>query len=251
MTFKDHFSGHANTYKSGRPHYPQALFEDIIKLVKHHDTVWDCATGNGQAAKDLAKYFKYVIATDASEQQISNADHLDNIEYKVAPAENVPLADHSVDLVTVAQALHWFNFENFFKEVKRVLKNPGVFCAWTYVLLTTENNSINDIITEYYHNIVGQYWAPERRYVESKYNEIDFPFNFVESKEYAILLDWSYLELLNYFSTWSSTQKYIRENNENPVETWLKPKFEQHIKNLNDIVKVNIPLYLKICLHGD
>ncbi len=157
MSFKDHFSGHAQEYSQARPTYPKELFAYLASIAPRHDAVWDCATGNGQAAVGLSAYFKKVIATDASEQQIQNAEQRDNIEYRVTTAEHSGLDNHSVDLIAVAQALHWFDFDNFYQEVKRVLKADGVLAVWTYALLSTPDDKINRLINEFYTDIVGSY----------------------------------------------------------------------------------------------
>src|SRR5690349_15303419 len=130
--FHDHFSGLASRYADFRPHYPAALFDYLAALVPGNAQVWDCAAGNGQASIDLAQRFSKVIATDASPEQIASATARHNVEYRVALAEQSGLADTSVDLVTVAQALHWFDLNRFFAEVQRVLKPGGVLAIWTY-----------------------------------------------------------------------------------------------------------------------
>ncbi len=133
--FKDHFSGHAEKYQKYRPQYPDKLFDYLATCCTAHQTAWDCATGNGQAALALAKCYRQVIATDASVQQIANAVKQSNIDYRVAPAESTTIAANSIDLVTVAQALHWFDIRKFAEEVRRVLKPAGILAVWTYNLL--------------------------------------------------------------------------------------------------------------------
>src|SRR5580704_8188572 len=108
MAFKDHFSGHADQYGAYRPKYPPALFDHVARIAPAKGLAWDCATGNGQAATELAEHFRAVVATDASRQQLAEAPAHDRIAYVVAAAERSPIASSSVDLVTVAQAIHWF-----------------------------------------------------------------------------------------------------------------------------------------------
>ena len=129
MEFKDHFSKQSRLYSESRPRYPKELFEYLKTLAPSLELVWDCATGNGQAAVSLAEHFEKVIATDASPQQIDNVIEKENVEYLVAPAEEIYLEDETVDMVTVATALHWFDHSRFFPEVKRVLKPGGVLAA--------------------------------------------------------------------------------------------------------------------------
>ena len=120
--FKDLFSGKSKEYASSRPKYPKVLFEFLVGLVPRRNLAWDCATGNGQAAVCLSEYFEQVIASDASKEQIANAQQRNNIRYEVFPAERTNLADSSVDLISIAQALHWFDLDDFYKEAKRVLR---------------------------------------------------------------------------------------------------------------------------------
>ena len=134
MSFKDHFSGHAADYRSFRPRYPRDLFAKLTALTNGKQLAWDCATGSGQAAVHLAHYFDRVVATDASAKQIANAETAPGITYSVAPAEASGLDAASVDLLTVAQAIHWFDLDAFAAEAERVLKGSGILAAWTYGL---------------------------------------------------------------------------------------------------------------------
>ena len=124
-TFHDHFSGVANRYVDFRPHYPAELFDYVATLVPRTSLVWDCACGNGQATLDLAQRFERVIATDASREQIASAMPHPKVEFRVAPAEQSGLPDESVGLITVAQALHWFDLERFYAEAK--CSSPAVW----------------------------------------------------------------------------------------------------------------------------
>ena len=129
MTFKDHFSKQAADYAKFRPQYPPELFEYLGGIAPQRKLAWDCATGNGQAAIALASVFERVIATDASEAQIANAEAHAHVEYRVAPAENSGIESDTIDLVMVAQALHWFDLDRFYAEVMRLLKPGGIFAA--------------------------------------------------------------------------------------------------------------------------
>ena len=176
QTFKDHFSGVANRYADFRPHYPAELFDCLATIVPRSATVWDCACGNGQATVDLAARFERVIGTDASKEQIAPATPNPRIEYRVAPAEDCGLPDKSVGLVTVAQALHWFQFERFYAEVKRVLAPNGVIAVWAYGINELEGEAVNGLVQHFYAGVVGPYWPPERKLVEERYQTIPFPF---------------------------------------------------------------------------
>lgn len=213
---KDNFSSQSASYEKYRPDYPPGLYDRIFGHVKNFDHAWDCATGNGQAAKQLATAFKRVEATDISLRQLENAHQAPNIHYHNCPAESTIFNDNQFDLVTVAQALHWFDFDRFFKEVKRVLKPSGVLAVWTYDLLTI-SPEIDALIADFYRNIVGPYWDEERRYVDNQYQEIDFPFQRVLKNSLYIYKHWSLTTLTGYIQTWSSVEKYKKINRKNPV----------------------------------
>ncbi|HET6808111.1 MAG TPA: class I SAM-dependent methyltransferase [Nitrososphaera sp.] len=225
--FKDLFSSNSKDYASSRPTYPRSLFEFLVGQVQYRNLAWDCATGNGQAAVFLSEYFEQVIASDASKEQIENAQPRSNIQYEIFPAEKTTLADNSVDLITIAQALHWFDIDEFYKETKRVLRKDdsgagssgrsGVIAAWAYGLhsVSPEIDSITHLL---YEDILGSYWPKERKIVENKYQDIPFPFQEIDTPIFKIELDWSLSELLGYLYTWSSVQKYIQKNNSDPVK---------------------------------
>jgi len=217
-SFHDHFSSVASRYADFRPLYPQGLFDYLATIVPKESTVWDCACGNGQASVDLAARFARVIATDASKEQIASATPNARVEYRVAPAEQSGLEDASVALVTVAQALHWFHFDSFYKEVNRVLKPGGVFAAWAYGINTVEGDAVNELVQKYYSETVGPYWPPERKLVEEGYGTISFPFDPVTPPPFRMEARWNLAQLLGYFSTWSATSRYIKATGHNPLE---------------------------------
>jgi ubiquinone/menaquinone biosynthesis C-methylase UbiE len=216
--FQDHFSGVADRYADFRPRYPAELFDYLVTLGPGHSKVWDCACGNGQATVDLAARFKKVFATDASQEQIAAATPHPAIEYRVAPAEQSGLPDDSVALVTVAQALHWFDFDRFYAEAKRVLRVNGVLAVWAYGINTVEGESVDRLVRQYYSTIVGPYWPPERTLVEDGYRTIPFPFDEITPPAFRMEASWTLDQLLGYFSTWSATSRYIKANGHNPLE---------------------------------
>jgi ubiquinone/menaquinone biosynthesis C-methylase UbiE len=217
-SFHDHFSGVANRYADFRPHYPVALFDYLATLAPHDSAVWDCACGNGQASVDLAARFAKVIATDASKEQVASATPRANLEYRVAPAEASGLPDHSVALVTVAQALHWFDFDRFHAEVKRVLTPGGIFAAWAYGIIDVEGGEVNRIALDFHSNVVGPYWPPERVLVEEGYRTIPFPYDEITTPSFRMETHWTLEQLLGYFSTWSATNRYIKATSRNPLK---------------------------------
>jgi ubiquinone/menaquinone biosynthesis C-methylase UbiE len=218
QTFHDHFSGVAGRYADFRPRYPAALFDYLATLAPRHSTVWDCAAGNGQATVDLAARFDKVVATDASREQIASATPHPKIEYRVAPAEQSGLPDNSIALVTVAQAIHWFNFDRFYAEVKRVLVPDGIIAVWTYGINAVEGDDANKLVFKFYSETVGPYWPPERKLVEEGYRTILFPFAEITAPAFRMETRWTRDQLLGYFGTWSATNRYIKAKGHNPVE---------------------------------
>lgn len=225
---KDYFSSHAQLYAAFRPTYPEELYQFIFDHVKEKSIAWDCATGNGQVAGFLSKHFKDVYATDISQQQLDNAIQADNIHYSLSPAEITTFPDNNVDLITVGQALHWFDLDKFYREVKRVSKPNGVLAVWGYSFLSI-SSTIDPLILDFYENTVGPYWDNARKLVEDSYRSIPFPFKEIQTPAFYNKFRWNLEQLEGYLTTWSSTQKYIRENNFNPVIPLLekiKPLWE-------------------------
>ena len=213
---KDNFSTQAGLYAQYRPTYPPELFEYVVSFVSNKNTAWDCGTGNGQSALALSGYFKKVIATDISSKQIDNAEKAPNIFYSVQSAEKTNIEVNSIDLVTVAQAIHWFDFEKFYTEVKRVASENAIIAVWTYSLLKI-NESIDQLIRNYHFNFLGSYWDAERKYVDDEYKNIPFPFEKIKVPSFNIEVNWSIEDLEGYLNTWSALQKYIKVNGVNPV----------------------------------
>jgi SAM-dependent methyltransferase len=210
MAFKDHFSGHARAYADFRPSYPADLAAYLAALAPGRGLAWDCGTGNGQAAILLGDHFHRVIATDPSLQQLYSATAHPRVSYIAATAERAPLVDGSIDLVTVAQALHWFDFDRFYSEVRRVSRPGAIFATWCYELarITPE---VDRWVEHYYHDVVGKYWPPERRYIEEGYRTIPFPFAEIQPPPFTMQAEWTLDEFLGYLSTWSAGQRASRE----------------------------------------
>jgi ubiquinone/menaquinone biosynthesis C-methylase UbiE len=215
MKFKDHFSKQAADYAKFRPRYPKEFFRWLGSIAPGTEVAWDCATGSGQAAVELAQVFQRVVATDASEKQIANAERHPRIEYRVATAEDCGIESASVDLVTVAQALHWFDLERFYAEVRHVLKPRGVIAATAYKLATV-SPPIDAVVNRYYSETVGKYWPAERVLVE-RFEELPFPFAGIKSPPFEMVAEWSVDQLLGYLRTWSATQRFIAAENRDPL----------------------------------
>ena len=214
--FRDHFSGHAATYSQFRPRYPEALYGWLASLVPAETVVWDCATGNGQAAVALADRFARVIATDASATQIEAAEPHEGVDYHVASASESGLGPHSVGLITVAQALHWFDHDAFAAEVHRVLQPGGVVVAWCYELFEV-TPAVDASVLHLYRDIVGADWPPERRYIETGYRDIPWPWTRLEVPSFTMEAAWTVEQTLGYLRTWSATQRYHQREGHDPV----------------------------------
>jgi ubiquinone/menaquinone biosynthesis C-methylase UbiE len=193
------------------------LFEYLATLITEHQLAWDCGTGNGQAAIGLAGFFEQVYATDPSEQQITHAIAHPKIMYKIERAELCGLTDNSADLVTVANALHWFDFPKFYAEVKRVLKPGGVIAAWTYGPTTIEPG-IDAILKHYHDNIVGEFWQNENRLIDKNYSTIPFPFEEVVTPSFSTHKILSIDYFIGLMHSWSATQKYMDAYKTDPVQ---------------------------------
>lgn len=215
-TFKDHFSGRAADYTRYRPTYPAELFSWLAGLTAQHDLAWDCGCGSGQAAIGLADHYRQVIATDPSPQQIDNAVRHERISYAVAPAEASGLAPASIDLIVVAQALHWFDFPRFYAEVRRVARTGGVLAAVSYGEVRVEG-AADAVVARFYHELIGPYWPPERRYVDDQYRTIPFPFPRIAPPLLAMEQAWDLDQLLGYLRTWSAVKEYERQRGDDPL----------------------------------
>ncbi len=218
MNFKDHFSACSQGYSEFRPGYPKELFLHLSSLCDTHELAWDCATGSGQAASCLTDQFLLVMATDASEEQVLSAVRKKGVTYSVATAEDSGLRSNSVDLITVAQALHWFNIDAFSVEASRVLRNNGIIAAWTYNLLMA-NRDMDELIRYLYGDILGSYWPLERSMVENGYSDIELPFDEIECPDFELTASWTFSELIGYLNTWSAVRIYKEKNKSNPVES--------------------------------
>jgi hypothetical protein len=241
---KDLFSEHSDIYVKYRPLYPKELYDFIFDHVSKKEMALDCGTGNGQAAGILASHFKEVHAMDISEKQIGNAVQKQNLHYHVCRVEEMPFADDTFDLITSATAVHWFRFDKFFKEIKRVGNDKSVFACWGYSVVKTNEPGLNKLIDKFYTQTIHNYWDAERRHVDQEYRSIPFPFEEIKNPGFATYLKWDLNILEGYLNTWSAVQHYIRKNNINPVNELMK-----EIKSMfNEGVELQItfPVFLRL-----
>lgn len=240
---KDNFSTNSDKYAKYRPKYPSDFFEFLNSILPNKKNSWDCGTGNGQVACELAKIFENVFATDISQAQIDNAIKAKNIFYSVQPAETTNFDNGKFDLIVVAQAIHWFDFDKFYAEVKRTVKNNALLCVVGYSRVKI-NEQIDNLITDFYTNIIGSYWDKERKYIDENYTTIPFPFDEIQTPNFVNSQNWTLEHLIGYLNTWSAVKHFIKKNNYNPIDI-LQKDIEQHWSN--ELTKeVHFPLLLRI-----
>jgi SAM-dependent methyltransferase len=216
---KDLFSKQANLYAIYRPQYPRELFHFLSSLCESHEQAWDCATGNGQAALPLAEYFAKVLATDLSQKQLDQAESHPKITFLQGSAEKSGLADKATDLISVAQAFHWFHFLEFYNEVLRVGKPGGILAVWTYNL-PRHSEDLDRVLLHFYSQVLGPFWDPERKHVELGYADIKVPFPELKAPNFQMFSRWRLEHMLGYLETWSATQKWKAQNPGNQVANY-------------------------------
>jgi SAM-dependent methyltransferase len=243
--YADHFSRVAADYAARRPRYPPELFQYLASLAPSRDLAWDCAAGTGQASIPLGDWFARVVATDASAAMVAQADAHPKVEYRVAPAERSGLSGRSVDLVTVAQALHWLPLEDFYPEVERVLVPGGIVAVWTYGIIHVDAEPADAIVAQFYRDVVGPFWPAERRHVESGYSSLPFPFAELMPPAFAMQVQWTLAELLGYVGTWSATARFRETKGHDPLER-LGPELGRHWGDPVTRRTITWPLTLRI-----
>lgn len=266
--FIDLFSNHAALYAKARPHYPPELFEYLAGLCAARSLAWDVGTGNGQAAVALAAHFERVIATDASAAQLKHAAPHARVEYHISTAEDAGLVAANgkvpparVDLVTIAQALHWMDHSAFYANVRRALRPGGIIAAWCYTLPRVDAR-IDAVVDAFYRDVTGPYWEPQRRYIDERFETIPFPFAEIPClprghpscdpgmpggarSQFACRSEWTLAEYLAYIESWSAVQKYLRERGSDPLEL-VRNELSRAWGNAAARRTVWSPIYLRI-----
>lgn len=238
------YSPYAKQYAKSRPGYPEELFKYLASLIDNHNVAWDCATGSGQAALSLVKYFDKVIATDVSREQIKNAVQHSRIEFRVCPSENSGISDNSVNLITAASAVHWFNLPEFYREAKRVMAAEGVIAVWTYHVGYIEP-PFNDLFLRFYRDILSPYFSEGARLVDNRYADIVLPGKQIESKNLFVSVKWKLSDMFNFIESWSGTQEYRKRNGENPVSL-IETDLRKLWGNPQQIHTLRWPIFIKI-----
>ena len=210
------YSLNSEKYRQSRPDYGKELYEFLVSLVPDTKLSWDCATGNGQAAKNLAEYFETVIATDTSQKQLNKAFYKKNISYHRASELHPDLKDNSVDLVTVATAIHWLNQKLFYKEAKRVLKPGGIIAIWGYTGKNI-NNALDPTLDSIIQKHLMPYYSDQIQLAFTGYQDLEFPFKKIESPSFKTQKLYSFSNLVDYMLSWSACQKYLAIHKQSPL----------------------------------
>jgi SAM-dependent methyltransferase len=238
------YSPLAGCYARSRPSYPVELFRHLASLVERHELAWDCAAGNGQAALALGDSVDRVIATDISAEQIGHAVRHPKIDYRVAGAEQSGLDDRSVDLVTVASALHWFHLDRFYQEVRRVVRPGGVLATWSYHVGHMAP-PFDRLFARFYRDVVAPYFTAGAKLVDDRYAAVTLPGDAVEAPSYHMSAAWTLEQMLAFIGSWSGTQRYIDKRGHDPVAL-IAGELEAMWGGRDKVQLVRWPLYLKI-----
>lgn len=239
----DHFSQQAKLYAKYRPSYPEKLYDFILSHLNRKHRAWDCGTGSGQVASYLADHFEVVYASDISKKQMAHAPQKPNIEYYNVPAEKTGFARDSFDLITVAQAIHWFDFSGFYREVQRTAKPNALLAVIGYGFVRVDEQ-INPTIDTFYKDMFSTYFSQNRAWLDQQYQTIPFPFDEIPSPFFEITLRWNTDDLEGYFNTWSTVQKFKTEKKVNPADSVMKsirarwPEHELH--------EISFPVFLRL-----
>lgn len=243
------FGRGAAAYARFRPRYPRDLFAFLAEVAPARRRAWDCATGNGQAAVALAEFFTEVIASDASAEQIAQAVPRANVRYLAAAADTLDVESGSVDLVTVAQALHWLDLSSFYEEVRRVARPGGVIAAWSYYHIRIDER-VDPIVDRLMHETLGPYWPVGRELAQQRYETIAFPFSEIRAPEFTMRAEWSLDDLLGYVGTWSAVPRFRDAGQGDPV-TAVRSELEGAWGRPDEQRDVQWPLYLRVGYVGE
>ena len=208
----DRFSAQAADYARYRIDYPAALYDWLLPQVPARERAWDCATGNGQVAAVLADSFVRVDATDLSARQLAQAAPRPNISYQTARAEHTPFPAQRFDLITVAQAVHWFELAAYHAEVRRVARPGAVLAEWGYNFARTDGAAVNAALDRFHDDTSAPYWDANRGHITDEYARIPFPFSGVQTARFAATRQWTVADMLGYLRTWSAAANYARQH---------------------------------------
>jgi len=244
MPFRDYFSSQSKDYARHRPSYPETMFEYLASLAPGRELAWDCGTGNGQAALSLTERFQQVIATDASAAQIENAFPHERIEYRVEPSEKTTIASKSVDLVTVGTAVHWFDFEAFYQEVRRVSRQNGILAVWTYYFPVIEPE-IDRWLEHFYWETLAGFWPERIHYLEERYTTLPFPFEEIVPPKFEMTAAWEFENFAGFLASWSAVRKLVETQGESAYDGPIK-ELERIWNKGKSMREIRWPLHFRI-----
>lgn len=244
MPFRDNFSAQANEYACYRPTYPAALYAWLASIAPSTRMALDCATGNGQAAVALAQHFDRVLATDGSPEQLARAQTAERVGYVVGYAEAAPARAASVDLLTAAAAIHWFDHERFYDDARRILRPGGVLAAWSYYLFESEP-AIDAVMAHYADGILGDDWPEQMHFNQSRYDTLPFPFERIAAPAFAMEAHWTLAQVVGFTTTWSAPPRYQRRSGVDPLEL-VAADLERAWGDPQRVVRVCWPLHMRV-----
>lgn len=238
---KDLFSQNSQLYKQARPDYPHSVIHEILKHTPEHSFAWDCGAGSGQFTQLLVPYFEQIVATDLSESQLQSAPYFENVSYQIQIAEQTIFANQSFDLISVAQAIHWFDFEKFYAEVRRTLKVNGLLAVVGYGLLEIQDQQVNTMIQALYYEKLAGCWDAERRYIDEAYQTIPFDFDEITVPKFSMTYQWTAAQLLKYLSTWSAIKNYQDQYAEHALLD-----LAEYLQDLEQKFEITFPVFLRL-----
>ena len=242
-TTLDFFSDFADRYAQYRLSYPDVIYKTVLDFVTSHNTAWDAATGNGQVAQELCHVFDNVIATDLSESQLAHAVKHPGITYRHADVYHSGIPENSIDLTTVGQAAHWFDFSAFCTEAKRVCKPGGILAIWCYGMFESPE-PIQPLVHHFYHEVIGPYWHPRRKLIDNGYKDLNAPFEELFYGHFTETIHRSVEDLAGYIGTWSAVNNYRNQEERDPVVN-LVSEIENAMGSSTDI-PCSTRYYLKV-----
>lgn len=192
----------------------------------------------------LARHFDRVIATDKSREQLRHAIPSPGVDYRCATAEETGLARGSVDLVTAAQALHWFNIDGFFAEARRVLVPGGAIAVWGYGDPILDTPALQTTLHDFNRGTLEPYWAPQRSLLLAGYGTIAFPFEEIPIPAVTLQQRWTLAQLTGYLRTWSATAQYAARHHVDPV-TEVEKALGKEWGNPEERRTIRWPVYVR------
>ena len=226
VTFNNWFAHGGSDYARYRPEYPAALGAYLAGLVTVRASALDVGCGTGQLTGLLAEHFASVVGTDPSESQLASAEPHPAIRYVAAPAEQLPEELTGFNLITVAQAAHWFDLDAFYREARRVSAPGGILALISYGVMQLDEE-LQQRFHQFYYDEIGPYWPAERQLVDEGYRTLAFPFTEIPTQAMTINLAWPLKGLLGYISTWSAVKRAQEAGKSALVEA-----FSQDIRRL-------------------